>query len=114
MFSLAQAHNAFDSEGSHPEPGSSGAFETNIVNFMDAVEVSNHYACLKRAWVERKRGDRCRPGRAAQLLGIDPELVSGHRVQAVRSSFIIRSATVRASPSVRPRPSYIVISSACS
>ena len=25
---------------------------TNIINFMDLVEASTHYPCVKRAWVE--------------------------------------------------------------
>ena len=27
-------------------------FDANIVNFMDEVEASKHYPCVKRAWVE--------------------------------------------------------------
>ena len=27
-------------------------FDANIVNFMDQVEASKHYPCVKRAWVE--------------------------------------------------------------
>jgi chromate reductase, NAD(P)H dehydrogenase (quinone) len=27
-------------------------FDTNLVNFMDQVEASTHYPCIKRAWVE--------------------------------------------------------------
>ena len=37
MFSLAQAHSAFDD---------------TIANFLDLVEASTHYPCVKRAWVE--------------------------------------------------------------
>jgi chromate reductase len=27
-------------------------FDTNIINFLDLVEASPHYPCVKRAWVE--------------------------------------------------------------
>ncbi len=27
-------------------------FDTNVVNFLDLVEASVHYPCVKRAWVE--------------------------------------------------------------
>jgi chromate reductase, NAD(P)H dehydrogenase (quinone) len=52
MFSLAQAHKALDSEGRIADPALMERFETNIVNFMDLVEASKHYPCVKRAWVE--------------------------------------------------------------
>jgi NAD(P)H-dependent FMN reductase len=52
MFSLAQAHKAFDSEGRIANPQLQERFDTNIVNFMDLVEAATHYPCVKRAWVE--------------------------------------------------------------
>jgi chromate reductase len=52
MFSLAQAHKAFDGEGRISDPRLQGRFETNLVNFMDLVEASRHYPCVKREWVE--------------------------------------------------------------
>jgi chromate reductase, NAD(P)H dehydrogenase (quinone) len=52
MFSLAQAHKAFDSEGRIADPRLQERFDTNIVNFMDLVEASKHYPCVKRHWVE--------------------------------------------------------------
>jgi chromate reductase, NAD(P)H dehydrogenase (quinone) len=52
MFSLAQAHQAFDSEGRIANPQLQERFDSNIVNFMDQVEASKHYPCVKRAWVE--------------------------------------------------------------
>jgi chromate reductase, NAD(P)H dehydrogenase (quinone) len=52
MFSLAQAHTAFDDEGRIANAELRKRFETNIVNFMDLVEASKHYPCVKRAWVE--------------------------------------------------------------
>jgi chromate reductase, NAD(P)H dehydrogenase (quinone) len=52
MFSLAQAHLAFDPKGRLLDPRLSERFDTNIVDFMDLVEASKHYPCVKRAWVE--------------------------------------------------------------
>jgi chromate reductase, NAD(P)H dehydrogenase (quinone) len=52
MFSLAQAHKAFDGEGRIADPQLQERFVANIVNFMDLVEASKHYPCVKRAWVE--------------------------------------------------------------
>ena len=52
MFSLAQAHMAFDSEGRIADPQLQQRFDANIVNFVDQVEASVHYPCVKRAWVE--------------------------------------------------------------
>jgi chromate reductase, NAD(P)H dehydrogenase (quinone) len=52
MFSLAQAHTAFDSEGRLVSTQLAERFNTNIVNFMDSVEANKHYPCIKRAWVE--------------------------------------------------------------
>lgn len=52
MFSLAQAHNAFDDHGHLTNEQLHVRFESTIVNFMDLVEASTHYPCIKRAWVE--------------------------------------------------------------
>jgi chromate reductase, NAD(P)H dehydrogenase (quinone) len=52
MFSLAQAHRAFDAEGRIANEQLQERFETNVANFMDLVEASKHYPCIKRAWVE--------------------------------------------------------------
>jgi NAD(P)H-dependent FMN reductase len=52
MFSLAQAHKAFDPQGRLSDPRLDERFDTNIVNFMDLVEASKHYPCVKRDWVE--------------------------------------------------------------
>jgi chromate reductase, NAD(P)H dehydrogenase (quinone) len=52
MFSLAQAHKAFEEEGRIADPRLQERFDTNIVNFMDLVEASKHYPCVKRRWVE--------------------------------------------------------------
>ena len=52
MFSLAQAHRAFDGEGRIANVELQARFDTTIVDFMDVVEASKHYPCVKRAWVE--------------------------------------------------------------
>jgi len=52
MFSLAQAHEAFDDEGRLANPRLQERFESNLVNFMDVAEAATHYPCVKRAWVE--------------------------------------------------------------
>ena len=52
MFSLAQAHDAFDGNGRLKEARLQERFETNVANFMDLVEASKNYPCVKRAWVE--------------------------------------------------------------
>jgi chromate reductase len=52
MFSLAQAHNALDSEGRIANPQLQERFQVNITNFMDSVEAHKHYPCIKKAWVE--------------------------------------------------------------
>jgi hypothetical protein len=52
MFALAQAHLAFDGDGRIADDQLRGRFETTIVNFMDLVEASKHYPCVKSAWVE--------------------------------------------------------------
>jgi NAD(P)H-dependent FMN reductase len=52
MFSLAQAHHAFDSEGGIANEQLRQRFDETIAKFMDLVEASTHYPCVKRAWVE--------------------------------------------------------------
>lgn len=52
MFSLAVAHQAFNAEGELADPTLSQRFEKNIVAFMDLVEASRNYPCIKKAWVE--------------------------------------------------------------
>ena len=60
MFSLAQAHSAFAEDGQIADEQLQGRFETTIVNFMDLVEASKHYPCVKSAWVEYL-GERPQP-----------------------------------------------------
>ncbi len=53
MFSLAQAHNAFDDDaGGFADEQLRSRFDDTIANFLDLVEASTHYPCVKRAWVE--------------------------------------------------------------
>jgi chromate reductase, NAD(P)H dehydrogenase (quinone) len=52
MFSLARAHDAFDDAGGLTDDRLRGRFEDTIAKFMDLVEASTHYPCVKRAWVE--------------------------------------------------------------
>lgn len=52
MFSLAQAHQAFDAEGRLASPQLRERFVQTIVSFMDLVEAAKHYPCAKKAWIE--------------------------------------------------------------
>lgn len=52
MFSLAQAHQAFDDAGRIANQQLGERFETNLLAFMDLVEAAKHYPCVKKAWVE--------------------------------------------------------------
>ncbi len=52
MFSLAQAHKAFDGEGRIADGQLQARFDMTIADYMDVVEASKHYPCIKRAWVE--------------------------------------------------------------
>lgn len=52
MFSLATAHVALQADGSIKDPQLRERFDGNVANFMDLVEASKHYPCVKRAWIE--------------------------------------------------------------
>ena len=52
MFARAQAHKALDESGRITDEGLRGRFDDTIANFLDLVEASTHYSCVKRAWVE--------------------------------------------------------------
>jgi NAD(P)H-dependent FMN reductase len=52
MFSLAQAHQALDSDGRIINTQLSARFEQNIAAFIDLVEAAKHYPCVKKAWFE--------------------------------------------------------------
>ena len=52
MFSLAQAHKAFNEDGSLVDRELHRRLDQTVLGFMDLVEASKHYPCIKRAWVE--------------------------------------------------------------
>ena len=52
MFSLAQAHEAFDDGGGLKNATIRARFEGTIDCFMDLVEAAKHYPGLKKQWVE--------------------------------------------------------------
>lgn len=52
MFSLAQAHQAFDDQGRLKDEQLQGRLEATIRAFMELVEATKHYPCAKTAWVE--------------------------------------------------------------
>lgn len=52
MFSLAQAHRAFDADGGLTDATLAQRFESTLRGFLDQVEASTHYPCAKKAWFE--------------------------------------------------------------
>ena len=52
MFSLARAHLALDGDGEIENEELRRRFQMTIASFMDLVEASKHYPCVKTAWVE--------------------------------------------------------------
>src|SRR6266851_5819834 len=50
MFSLAQAHQAFDASGGIANAELGRRFVNSIGAFMDLVEAAKHYPCVKKAW----------------------------------------------------------------
>ena len=52
MFSLAQAHQAFDDAGRIANAMLQQRFESTIECFLDLVEAAKHYRALKKQWVE--------------------------------------------------------------
>lgn len=52
MFSLAQAHKAFNSEGGIANPQLDTRFDMTIKAFMDLAEAAKHYPFVKKAWFE--------------------------------------------------------------
>jgi hypothetical protein len=52
MFSLAQAHKAFNTEGGIANPQLEARFEMTIKAFMDLAEAAKHYPTVKKAWFE--------------------------------------------------------------
>ena len=52
MFSLAQAHQAFDGEGKLANAQLADRLAQTIAGFMDLAEAAKHYPCAKTAWIE--------------------------------------------------------------
>ena len=52
MFSLAQAHQAFDAAGRISNATLQQRFESTVECFLDLVEAAKHYRALKKQWVE--------------------------------------------------------------
>ena len=52
MFSLAQAHKAFTDDGALADERRQARLDDTVAGFLDLVEASIHYPCVKRAWVE--------------------------------------------------------------
>lgn len=52
MFSLAQAHKAFNPDGGIANSQLAERFENTIKAFMDLAEAAKHYPCVKKAWYE--------------------------------------------------------------
>jgi len=52
MFSLAQAHQAFDAQGKLASAQLAGRLDQTIAGFMDLAEAAKNYPCAKTAWVE--------------------------------------------------------------
>src|SRR6266478_6035733 len=52
MFSLAQAHQAFDAQGKLASPQLVDRLDQSIAGFMDLAEAAKNYPCAKTAWVE--------------------------------------------------------------
>jgi chromate reductase len=52
MFSLAQAHEAFDPAGRIANPVLQERFDRTIGCFLELVEAAKHYRPLKKLWVE--------------------------------------------------------------
>lgn len=52
MFSLAQAHQAFDQAGQIADPNLRERFEGTLECFLELVEAAKHYPAIKKQWVE--------------------------------------------------------------
>jgi chromate reductase len=50
--SRSPRRTTLSTHGRLSDPRLDERFDTNIVNFMDLVEASKHYPCVKRDWVE--------------------------------------------------------------
>jgi chromate reductase, NAD(P)H dehydrogenase (quinone) len=52
MFSLAQAHSAFDDQGRLANTGLQERLETTLAGFMELAEAAKKYPQMKTAWIE--------------------------------------------------------------
>ncbi len=52
MFSLAMAHQAFNTGGQIANTVLAKRFDENIAAFLNLVEAAKNYPCMKKAWVE--------------------------------------------------------------
>lgn len=52
MFSLAQAHQAFDESGALVNAALHKRLDQTVAQFMDLAEAAKHYPCAKKAWIE--------------------------------------------------------------
>ena len=52
MFSLAQAHQAFEQDGDLKVEALATRFSSTITEFLSLVEASVHYPCAKQHWIE--------------------------------------------------------------
>jgi NAD(P)H-dependent FMN reductase len=52
MFSLAQAHESLDADGTIKVDALQQRFEQTIRSWVDLVEASKHYPCAKARWIE--------------------------------------------------------------
>ena len=52
MFSLAQAHQAFDPDGNLKSAQLAERLDQTIGGFIDLAEAAKHYPCAKTAWIE--------------------------------------------------------------
>lgn len=52
MFSLAQAHQAFDGDGQIANQPLRERFESTLECFLELVEAAKHYPAIKKQWVE--------------------------------------------------------------
>ena len=52
MFSLAQAHQAFDAQGKLASPQLADRLDQTITGFLDLADAAKNYPCAKTAWIE--------------------------------------------------------------
>jgi NAD(P)H-dependent FMN reductase len=52
MFSLAQAHEGFNANGTLKDQMLAKRFDSTVTCFMDLVEAAKHYPLMQKQWVE--------------------------------------------------------------